>query len=94
MGLLHRQQMNWFRLPIVGLPGTACVIPVTPDGRALDDDGEPLPVEVRTEACTEPARWMLNNDQTWLCQEHAAQVAVLAGDSIEEIEAALDRPLR
>ena len=34
MGLLHRQQMNWFRLPIVGLPGTACVIPVTPDGRA------------------------------------------------------------
>ncbi len=81
--------MHWHRLPIVGMPGTECVIPVTPDGRALDLNGDPLPMHLRTHACTEPSRWMLNNTETWLCQKHAAEVAYLAGDSIEDIEAAI-----
>lgn len=81
------QPMHWYRLPITGMPGTECVIPVTPDGRALDDNGDPIPIEQRTERCTEVSRWMLNNDKTWLCQTHAAEVAMLAGDSIKAIEA-------
>lgn len=80
------QEMHWFRVPLVGMPGTDCVIPVTLEGRSLDHAGDPLPLEIRTHRCTETSRWMLNNDQTWLCQKHAAEVAWLAGDSIEDIE--------
>lgn len=83
------QPMHWVKLPIVGMPGTECVIPVTADGRALDDDGDPLPFEQRTYPCKETSRWMLNNTETWLCQKHAAEVAILAGDSIDAIEAAI-----
>lgn len=88
-GLATAQAMHWYKLPIIGMPGTECVIPVTPDGLVFDAAGEPLPMEQRTERCTETSRWMLNNDKTWLCQKHATDVARLAGDSIEEIEAAI-----
>ena len=83
------QPMHWHKLPIIGMPGTECVIPVTADGRALDDNGDPLPMDQRTERCTEVSRWMLNNTETWLCQKHATEVAMLAGDSLEDIEAAI-----
>jgi len=83
------QPMHWYKLPLVGMPGVECVIPVTADGRALDTNGDPLPLEQRTYACHEEVRWMLNNTETWLCQKHAAEVATLAGDSIEDIEFAM-----
>lgn len=37
----------------------ACPVPVTPDGRTLDDGGQPLPVDVRTERCAVWAHWMV-----------------------------------
>lgn len=81
------QQMYWVKLPILGVG--ECVIPVTPDGRALDKDGDPLPMKQRTHTCKEMTRWMLNNPETLMCQKHAGEVAMLAGDNIDEIEAAI-----
>lgn len=37
----------------------ACPVPVTPDGRTLDDAGDPIPLAERTERCAVWAHWMI-----------------------------------
>ncbi len=80
------EQVVWTRIPIIGLPELACCVPVTPDGRALDDAGEPLPMEERTRKCGEDGVWMLG--MCAMCRPHAEQVAVMTGDTLAAIEAA------
>jgi len=77
-------QVSWLKIPIVGLPEMACQLPVTKDGRALDRDGDPLPMHLRTRECGAEGRWMLGS--VFLCQVHAAEVARMMDDSIEDIE--------
>lgn len=48
-------QVLFMALPIQ----VACPVPVTPDGRTMDEDGEPLPMEERTERCAVFAHWMI-----------------------------------
>lgn len=78
--------VTWTRIPIIGLPELACGVPVTDDGRACDADGEPLPLDDRSRVCGKNGTWMLG--AVCLCAEHFPEVARLAGDSAEEIEAA------
>lgn len=80
-------QVTWLKIPMVGLPEMRCQIPVTKDGRVFDQEGEPLPHEIRTYNCNRVGHWMLGN--VFLCQEHAAITAELMGDSIEDIESEL-----
>lgn len=45
----------------------ACPVPVTPDGRTVDDDGEPIPMEDRTERCAVWAHWMIGGQVSCDC---------------------------
>jgi hypothetical protein len=63
-----------------------CQVDVDERGRAVDDEGEPLPMSDRPNKCGVEGRWMLGS--VFLCQEHAAEVAELMGDDIRAIEAA------
>jgi len=76
----------WYKLPIIGCPGLECCVPVTPDGRTLDADGDPLPMEQRTTTCGEDGVWYLGN--CLLCLRHAREVAILGGDDLDDIEQA------
>lgn len=76
----------WNRIPIIGLPELACVVPVTADGRAIDEDGEPLPLEDRPNPCGEDGTWIIGSAP--VCKRHFPEVAAMYGDSAEAIEAA------
>lgn len=43
------------RLPL----SSPCPVPVTPEGKTLDDNGDPIPMELRTELCAVDADWMI-----------------------------------
>lgn len=83
---MTEQAVQWTKLVITGVPGMECVIPVTPDGRATDADGEPLPMEERTQKCGADGAWAVG--AAFVCRDHAAEVARMMGDSIEAIDAA------
>lgn len=55
----------------------ACPVPVTSDGRTVDDKGEPLPLEHRTERCAVWAHWMIGGQVS--CDVHTAQACELLG---------------
>jgi hypothetical protein len=80
---MSQDQVQWIKIPIVGLPEMTCQVPTTTDGRTSDADGEPLPLEERTTTCGADGHWMLGN--VFLCPAHAAEVAEMLGDSIEAI---------
>lgn len=64
----------WFMpLPIL----LACPVPVTADGRTIDDNGEPIPLEQRTERCSVWAHWMVGGQVT--CDIHLADACELLG---------------
>ena len=64
----------WFKVPIIGMPGwPTCAVPVTLDGRLLDGDGEPLPIEERTRPCGQDTVWMAG--ELCLCREHFPTIA-------------------
>lgn len=63
-----------------------CVIPTTDDGRTLDADGEPLPLEERATICGGPGAWAVGT--AFVCKRHAAEVADVSGDSLDAIDAA------
>jgi hypothetical protein len=86
LGVLPDNVMSWLKLPIIGCPGMECSVPTTAEGLAIGLDGEPLPMSDRTETCGVEGRWMLGS--VFLCQNHAAQIAEIAGDDIAEIERA------
>lgn len=52
------------RVPIT----TPCPVKVTPDGRTLDQQGEVLPDEARTELCAVDAQWMIGTQR--VCDVH------------------------
>lgn len=74
----------WTKLVITGCPGMECVIHTTADGRTVDDEGEPLPLDERTRVCGGPGAWVLG--MAFLCQAHAAEVAEMMGDSLQAID--------
>lgn len=83
---MSAQAVTWTKIVITGVPGMECVIPVTPDGRASDPEGEPLPLELRTRKCGGDGIWAVG--AAFVCREHAAEVARMMDDSIEAIDAA------
>jgi hypothetical protein len=66
-------QVTFTALPIQ----VACPVPVAPGGRTVDDDGEPLPMEQRTERCAVPAHWMLGRQVS--CDIHTAMACEVMG---------------
>jgi hypothetical protein len=50
------------------LPELACVVPVDENGRAVDDENEPIPTDQRTRTCGEDGRWMVG--AVAVCDEH------------------------
>jgi hypothetical protein len=59
-----QMQVTFVPLPIQ----LACPVPVTADGRTLDDDGEPIPVEEREHRCAVWAHWMIGGQVS--CDYH------------------------
>lgn len=52
---------------------TPCPVPVEAGtGRCFDDEGEPLPMEQRTELCAVDAGWMIGNQR--LCDYHLREL--------------------
>jgi hypothetical protein len=51
---------------------TPCPVPVTPDGRTLDEYGEAIPLSERTELCAVDAEWMIGAQRC--CDVHLAAV--------------------
>jgi hypothetical protein len=78
--------VSWHKLTLIGCPGMECQIDVDENGRATDDDGEPLPVSDRPNKCGAEGRWVLGT--VFLCHDHAAEVAEMMGDDIVAIETA------
>jgi hypothetical protein len=56
---------------------TPCPVPVTPEGRAVDEQGEPIPMELRTELCAVDAGWMLGGQR--VCDCHLREVIDVVG---------------
>ena len=74
-------KVGFLRLPI-SLP---CPVPIRPgDPSNLDADGEPLPLEDRTERCAVDAFWMVGNQVT--CDVHLRQFCAIAGLDYDDIE--------
>jgi len=51
---------------------TPCPVPVTPDGRTLDEFGEAIPLSERRELCAVDAEWMIGAQRC--CDVHLAAV--------------------
>jgi hypothetical protein len=66
-------------LPIM----VACPIPVTPDGRTLDDHDDPLPLDQRTDRCAVWAHWMVGG--TIACDIHCELFCRLGGIDFDEL---------
>jgi hypothetical protein len=71
--LSESMQLAFTPLPIQ----VACPVPVTPDGRVVGDDGEPLPMEKRTEYCAVYAHWMIGGQVS--CDVHTALACEITG---------------
>ena len=72
--------VSFHKLALIGCDGAQC-------GRQLLEDGETREQsDFKDEfgPCDVDARWLVGS--LFLCQEHAAKVAELGGDNIEEIE--------
>jgi hypothetical protein len=55
------------RLPLIGLPGMECGLPIDKDGRCVDENDEPLPLEGRS-PCGADGAWTVG--QMTLCDAH------------------------
>lgn len=55
----------------------ACPVPVTADGRTLDDNGEPLDLADRPERCAVWAHWVIGGQVS--CDVHTAMACDLMG---------------
>ena len=74
--------VSFHKLALIGCPGAQC-------GRRLLESGETVEqADFKDEfgACDNDARWLVG--MLFVCQEHAARIAELGGDNIEEIESA------
>lgn len=67
------REVAFMSLPIQ----VACPVPVTPDGRVLDDAGEPIALELRTDRCAVWAHWMIGGQVS--CDVHTAVACELMG---------------
>lgn len=66
------------RVQFMALPiQLACPVPVTEDGRVLDDDGEPIALQQRTKRCAVWAHWMIGGQVS--CDVHTAIACELMG---------------
>ena len=70
---MGEQQVTFMPLPIQ----FACPVPVTPGGQTIDDDGEPIPIEQRTERCAVWAHWMIGGQVS--CDIHTEQACHFLG---------------
>lgn len=73
------RQVNFARLPI-SLPCPVPVVPGTPDTMR---DGEPIPLEERTEKCAVDAFWMIGGQVT--CDIHLREACGLLGIDYDEL---------
>lgn len=64
----HNVAVTITRVPI----STPCPVRVTPDGKTLNAQNEPLPIEERTEWCAVDASWMLGMQR--VCDCHLIEV--------------------
>lgn len=76
---MNGQQVVFMPLPIQ----LACPVPVTPDGRTMDDNGEPLPMEERTDRCAVWAHWMIGGQVS--CDIHTAIFCDVAEIDFDEL---------
>ncbi len=60
---MRGREVHFMPLPIQ----LACPVPVTPDGRTMDDAGEAIPLEQRTERCAVWAHWMIGGQVSCDC---------------------------
>jgi hypothetical protein len=61
----------------------ACPVPVTPDGRTVDEDGDPLPEEQRTARCAVWAHWMVGLQVS--CDVHTEIMCRLAEIDFDDL---------
>lgn len=61
-----------------------CPVPVTEDGRTLDADGQPLPMEDRTRECGQDAGWVIGAQLS--CDEHTRLACGFMGVDYDELE--------
>lgn len=64
------------RIPLVGL--IVCDVPVLPGTPTAMVDGEPLPLEERTELCAQDAHWMIGMQP--VCDHHLRESLALLED--------------
>lgn len=63
---------------IMRLPLTSpCPVPVTPQGATLTDDGDPIPLDERTELCAVDAGWMMGAQR--VCDVHLRIACAFVG---------------
>lgn len=82
-------KVQFQRVPI-SLPCPVPVLPGTPD--TVDADGEPIPIERRTEACAVDAFWLIGAQLC--CDVHARQACELLGIDYDELLAEAGGPFR
>jgi hypothetical protein len=57
---------------------TPCPVPVEPGtGRVVDEHGQPLPLEARTELCAVDAEWLIGSQR--VCSHHLRELWDLVG---------------
>jgi hypothetical protein len=80
----EQQEVIIMRVPI-SLP---CVVPVDPEtGRAMDDEGEPLPIDQRPEKCCRDAWWFF--EAAPMCDMHMRELmgaGIISGTYDELLE--------
>lgn len=69
-----------------------CPVPVLPGTPQTQRDGEPIPIEERTEACAVDAYWFIGLQLT--CDVHCREACELLGIDYEDLVAEAGGPMR